>query len=92
MLQLSWFNFNMYDYIMEVDNTSDSDNSSDVSMEMSDDTTQCLIDSMTMQIRDMHLEREAMRETNNQLLRKLRTYECIIKKKTDILENIFRYL
>jgi hypothetical protein len=75
---------------MEVDNDSDSDNSSDISMEMSDDTTQCLIDSMTMQIRDMELEREAMHETNNQLLHKLRTYECIIK--SDILEKIFKYL
>ena len=73
---------------MEVDSDSDSD--SDVSMEMSDDTTQCLIDSMTMQIRDMQLEREAMHETNNQLLNKLRTYENIIK--SDILEKIFNYL
>jgi hypothetical protein len=73
---------------MEVDSDSDSD--SDVSMEMSDDTTQCLIDSMTIQIRDMQLEREAMHETNNQLLHKLRTYECIIK--SDILEKIFNYL
>ena len=40
---------------------------------------------MTMQIRDMQLEREATHETNNQLLRKVRTYECIIK--TDILEK-----
>ena len=75
---------------MDLDNDSDSDNSSDVSMEMSDDTTQCLIDSMTLQIRDMQLEREAMHETNNQLLHKLRIYECIIK--SDILENIFKYL
>jgi hypothetical protein len=73
---------------MEVDSDSDSD--SDVSMEMSDDTTQCLIDSMTIQIRDMQLEREAMHETNNQLLNKLRTYENIIK--SDILEKIFNYL
>jgi hypothetical protein len=73
---------------MEVDSDSDSD--SDVSMEMSDDTTQCLIDSMTMQIRDMQLEREALHETNNQLLNKLRTYENIIK--SDILEKIFNYL
>ena len=75
---------------MDLDNDSDSDNSSNLSMEMSDDTTQCLIDSMTMQIRDMQLEREAMHETNNQLLHKLRTYKSIIK--SDILENIFRYL
>ena len=73
---------------MEVDSDSDSD--SDVSMEMSDDTTQCLIDSMTIQIRDMQLEREALHETNNQLLNKLRTYENIIK--SDILEKIFNYL
>ena len=73
---------------MEVDSDSDSD--SDVSMEMSDDTTQCLIDSMTIQIRDMQLEREALHETNNQLLNKLRTYENIIK--SDILGKIFNYL
>ena len=75
---------------MDLDNDSDSDNSSDVTMEFSDDTTQCLIDSMTMQIRDLQLEREAMREDANKLINKLRTYECIIK--SDILEKIFRYL
>ena len=53
-------------------------------------TQQCLIDSMTIQIRDMQRDREAMHETNNQLLHKLRTYECVIK--SDILEKIFRYL
>ena len=75
---------------MDLDNDSDSDNSSNLSMEMSDDTTQCLIDSMTMQIRDMQLEREAMREDANKLFNKLRTYECIIE--SDILEKIFKYL
>ena len=75
---------------MDLDDERDSDNSSDVTMEFSDDTTQCLIDSMAMQIRDMQLEREALHETNNQLLHKLRTYESIIK--SDILEKIFRYL
>ena len=75
---------------MDLDDESDSDNSSDVTMEFSDDTTQCLIDSMAMQIRDMQLEREALHETNNQLLHKIRTYECIIK--SDILEKIFKYL
>ena len=75
---------------MDLDNDSDSDNSSNLSMEMSDDTTQCLIDSMTMQIRDMQLESEAMHETNNQPLHKLRTYESMIK--SDIREKIFRYL
>ena len=75
---------------MDLDNDSDSDNSSNLSMEMSDDTTQCLIDSMTMQIRDLQLERDAMREDSNKLINRLQTYECIIK--SDILEKIFRYL
>ena len=75
---------------MDLDDESDSDNSSDVTMEMSDDTTQCLIDSMALQIRDMQLERAAMHETNNQLINKLRTYANIIK--SDILENIFGFI
>ena len=75
---------------MDVDNDSESDNSSDVTMEMSDDTTQCLIDSLAMQIRDLQLERNAMREDSNKLINRLQTYECIIK--SDILEKIFRYL
>ena len=69
----------------------DSDSESETSsMSMSDDTTQCLIDSMTIQIQDLQLERESMREANNKLINKLRTYECIIK--SDILDKIFKYL
>jgi hypothetical protein len=75
---------------MDLDDESDSENSSDATMDFSDDTTQCLIDSLAMQVRDLQLEREAMREDANKLINKLRTYECIIK--SDILEKIFRYL
>ncbi len=73
---------------MEVDSDSDSDGN--VSMEFSDDTAQCLTDSMTMQIRDLQLERAAMREARGKLINKLQTYECIITSK--ILEQLFNYL
>ncbi len=68
---------------MDLDDESDSDNSSDTTMEFSDDTTQRLIDSLAMQVSDLQLERAAMREEASMLINKLRrAHECIIKSDT----------
>ena len=57
---------------------SDSDSDSDTH-EMSEDTTQCLIDSMATQIADLQSERDALKEASDKLKNRIRTLECIIK-------------
>ena len=70
---------------------SDSDSNSDSDThEMSEDTTQCLIDSMATQIADLQIERDALKEASDKLKNRIRTLECIVK--SDILAKICNYL
>ena len=68
---------------------SDTDSNTDT-IEMSDDTTQCLIDSLAAQIVDLQQERETLREANDILSKKMKMFEYIIK--SDVLDKIFKYL
>ena len=72
---------------MDLDSDSDSDTST---MEMSDDTTQCLIDSLTSQIRTLQIEVQTLTEANEMLSIRIHTFNSIIK--SDILNKIFDYL
>ncbi len=60
-----------------------SDNSS--IMYMSDDSTQCLIEAMEIQINNLKHEIKQLNITNDKLLVKIKTFQSIIK--SDILEQ-----
>jgi hypothetical protein len=66
---------------------SDSDSNT---MEMSEDTTQALIETMEQQIDYLKQEIETLKEANDRLKLKMRTFQSIIR--SDILDKIFKYL
>ena len=72
-------------------NDSESETSDDSSIVyMSDDSTQCLIEAMEIQINNLNHEIQQLKITNDKQKSKIKTFQSIIK--SDILEKIFRYL
>ncbi len=72
-------------------NDSESETSDDSSIVyMSDDSTQCLIEAMEIQINNLNHEIQQLKITNDKQKIKIKTFQSIIK--SDILEKIFSYL
>ena len=61
---------------------------SSTSIEMSESTESALIESMEMQIDDMHDEIKQLNETINKLNKKIKTFQSIIK--SDLIGKIFK--
>ena len=57
---------------------------------MSDDSTQCLIEAMEIQINNLNDEMKQLKIKIDKQNMKIKTFQSIIK--SDILENIFSYL
>ena len=72
-------------------NDSESETSDDSSIVyMSDDSTQCLIEAMEIQINNLNHEIQQLKITNDKQKSKIKTFQSIIK--SDILEKIFSYI